>query len=143
VLDKNGNNGISVYYSDGNACLTYTGIKYCANRDIFHVNEGNTKVEIITVNQGTISADEKLNDINKDLFPIKLTGKLMNVLVPKESLIFESKSIFETECVFRVIPAGNSGRSRPPIPIDSVHPFRGKPSTHSGRFRPPSIMTDS
>ncbi len=46
-------------------------------------------------------------------------------------------------CVFRVIPAGNSGRSRPPIPIDSVHPFRGKPSTHSGRFRPPSIMTDS
>ena len=42
-----------------------------------------------------------------------------------------------TKCIFRSIPAGDSGRSRPPIPIDSGHRFRGKPATHSGRFRPP------
>jgi hypothetical protein len=40
-------------------------------------------------------------------------------------------------CIFRTIPAADSGRSRPPIPIDSGHRFRTKPATHSGAFRPP------
>ncbi|MGI9570502.1 MAG: hypothetical protein ACR2PH_12400, partial [Desulfobulbia bacterium] len=40
-------------------------------------------------------------------------------------------------CIFRTIPAGDSGGSRPPIPIDSGHRFRTKPATHSGAFRPP------
>ena len=43
----------------------------------------------------------------------------------------------EDACIFRTIPAGDSGRSRPPIPIDSGHRFRRKPATHSGAFRPP------
>jgi len=28
------------------------------------------------------------------------------------------------DCIFRLIPAADSGRSRPPIPIDSGHRFR-------------------
>ena len=42
-----------------------------------------------------------------------------------------------TDCIFRAIPAGDSRRSRPPIPIDSGHQFRRKPATDSGAFRPP------
>jgi len=33
------------------------------------------------------------------------------------------------DCIFRTIPAADSGRSRPPIPIDSGHRFRRKPAT--------------
>ena len=33
------------------------------------------------------------------------------------------------DCIFRTIPAGDSGRSRPPIPIDSGHRFRSNPAT--------------
>jgi len=32
-------------------------------------------------------------------------------------------------CVFRMISATDSGRFRPPIPIDPGHPFRSKPAT--------------
>jgi len=34
-------------------------------------------------------------------------------------------------CVFRTIPARDSGRFRPPIPIDSGHLFRRKPARDS------------
>jgi hypothetical protein len=34
-------------------------------------------------------------------------------------------------CVFRAIPATDSGRKRPPIPDDSGHLFRGNPATPS------------
>jgi hypothetical protein len=44
------------------------------------------------------------------------------------------------DCIFRTIPAADSGRSRPPIPIDSGHRFRTKPATHSGAFRPPHFL---
>jgi len=40
-------------------------------------------------------------------------------------------------CVFRRIPATDSGRFRPPIPIHSGRAFRLIPATHSGAFRPP------
>jgi hypothetical protein len=43
-------------------------------------------------------------------------------------------------CIFRSIPAADSGGSRPPIPIDSGHRFRRKPATHSGAFRPPPVL---
>ena len=39
---------------------------------------------------------------------------------------------YATDCIFRSNPSTDSGRSRPPIPIDSVHRFRSKPSTDSG-----------
>jgi hypothetical protein len=39
-------------------------------------------------------------------------------------------------CVFRTMSAIDSGRSRPPIPIEAGHRFRGKPATHSGASRP-------
>ena len=32
----------------------------------------------------------------------------------------------DLKCVFRVIPATDSDRIRPPIPNESGHPFRGK-----------------
>lgn len=41
-----------------------------------------------------------------------------------ELLNFSQKGFyFETSCVFRSIPAGESGRSRPPISIDSGRPI--------------------
>ncbi|CAB1080101.1 hypothetical protein D1AOALGA4SA_7794, partial [Olavius algarvensis Delta 1 endosymbiont] len=61
---------------------------------------------------------------SKFLFGIFILVVYLYLLAPVIVVIFTSFN-----CVFRVIPAGNSGRSRPPIPIDSVHPFRGKPST--------------
>jgi len=41
------------------------------------------------------------------------------------------------DCVFRSIPAADSGASRPPIPVEGGHRFRWKPAGHSGAFRPP------
>jgi len=34
--------------------------------------------------------------------------------------------LYAVRCVFRVIPATDSDRIRPPIPNESGHPFRGK-----------------
>ena len=53
---------------------------------------------------------------------------------------YEHKGIAKIQCIFRLIPAADSGRSRPPIPIDSGRRFRGKPATHSGAFRPPLLL---
>jgi hypothetical protein len=37
--------------------------------------------------------------------------------------------LIRINCIFHSIPATNSGRSRPPLPIDSGHRFRSKPAT--------------
>jgi hypothetical protein len=77
----------------------------------------------------------------------KLSEKRQIEILDASAKIFAEKGYFQAGiieicqttgiCIFRMIPAGDSGGSRPPIPIDSGHRFRTKPATHSGAFRPP------
>jgi len=69
---------------------------------------------------------------------------IRELIVYSYRLIYEISSagieilaILHGRCIFRTKPATDSGRSRPPIPIDSGHRFRSKPATDSGAFRPP------
>ena len=41
------------------------------------------------------------------------------------------------DCIFRRIPATDSDPKRPPIPMQSGHPFRFIPAGHSDANRPP------
>jgi hypothetical protein len=47
--------------------------------------------------------------------------------IERRTLVDDEKD--REDCVFRAIPATDSGRSRPPIPGEAGHPFRGNPAT--------------
>jgi len=60
-------------------------------------------------------------------------------MVLREISLAKNNLIMVSECVFRSIPAADSGRSRPPIPIDSGQPFRRMSATYSGGFTGASV----